>query len=159
MHFYCILINKFCKHFESRVHFYAPSPTVCIYVCLYLITVVAANNVSTIHIFKSAVINVKCYKNKMLHKLTRSLICEFSKASRTPDDLNLGPKTITVGRLRVARCVDSWSTALSRFALDSSPKIVTIGPLLRKSLGSTHDVDGQLKYSAKLNFKEEVSTF
>jgi hypothetical protein len=37
--------------------------------------------------------------------------------------------------------------------------MVTIGPLLRKSLGSTHDVDGQLKYSAKLNFKEEVSTF
>jgi hypothetical protein len=87
------------------------------------------------------------------------LICEFSKAFRTPYDLILGPKTITVGRLRPARCVDSWSTALSRVTFDASSKMVTIGPLLRKSFGSTHDVDGQLKYSAKLNFKEEVSTF
>jgi hypothetical protein len=81
------------------------------------------------------------------------LICEFSKASRTPDDSNLGPKTITVGRLRPARRVDSWSTALSRFAFDVSPKMVTIGPLFRKSLGSMHEGDGQLKFSRKIKLK------
>ena len=91
----------------------------------------------------------------MKWNLTRSLICEFSKATRTPwyldtKDLNLGSKTITVGRLRLARCVDSWSTALSRFPVDSIWKMVTIGPLLRKSLGSMHEVDGQLKFRLKI---------
>ncbi len=87
------------------------------------------------------------------------MICEFSKASRTPDDLNLGPKTITVWRLRPARCVDSWSTALSRFAFDSSPKMVTIGPLFRKSLGSTHEVDGQLKFCTKIKLQGDLNIF
>ncbi len=87
------------------------------------------------------------------------MICEFSKASRTPDDVNLGPKTITDGRLRLARCVDSWSTALSRFAFDVSPKMVTIGPLLRKSLGSMHENDGQLKFSTKIKLQGGLKIF
>ncbi len=29
--FYCIFINKFCKTFGGRIHFYPPSPLVCIY--------------------------------------------------------------------------------------------------------------------------------
>ena len=78
-------------------------------------------------------------------KLTWSLICEFLRASQTRSDLNLGPNTITVGRLRLARCVASWSTAHSRFAFDCSPKMVTIGPLFRKSVGSTFKAGGQLK--------------
>ena len=77
--------------------------------------------------------------------LTWSLIFDFCKATQTRDELNLGPKTITVGRLRLARCVASWSTAHSRFAFEFSPNMVTIGPLLRKSLGSTFKDGGQLK--------------
>jgi hypothetical protein len=78
-------------------------------------------------------------------KLTWSLICEFLRATQTRSDLNLGPKVITVGRLRLARCVASWSTAHSRFAFDFSPKIVTSGPLFKRSLGSTLKAGGQLK--------------
>ncbi len=78
-------------------------------------------------------------------KLTWSLIFDFFKATSTRDELNLGPKTITVGRLILARCVATWSTAHSRFAFEFSPNMVTIGPLLRKSLGSTLKDGGQLK--------------
>ncbi len=78
-------------------------------------------------------------------KITWSLIFDFCKATSTRDELNLGPKTITVGRLRLARCVASWSTAHSRFAFEFSPNMVTIGPLFRKSLGSTFKDGGQLK--------------
>ncbi len=91
--------------------------------------------------------------------ITWSLIFDFCKATQTRDELNLGPNTITVGRLRLARCVASWSTAHSRFAFEFSPNMVTIGPLFRKSLGLTFKDGGQLKkeyFLKRLNSNYEL---